>query len=358
MNVIPCGAAAAALALLALALGSCLPPARADRPASHTTGCRSFDEGKSCTVCHETTTADHYRKVNPFPNQATVTCTTCHEPYGSDRPGFIRRDYEDLAVQSRRIRPHFRRVFCRCCHRSDPVEGGTLKDFPLLLEDPTALCNRCHPCEGLCDHHPLPIVKAKWDGAVPVEYPLYKGWLTCLTCHVPDCRQSALNPKNPSFLRGGPYTFPKPMCLKCHNNPEFGTVKLHEDIQIGEACSFCHSKAPDVSRFLKSTSTRQPDLKADIQTLCTLCHEERPHPGGIVHSGIPWEGGAKQVPSSFPVDGQGRLTCATCHDPHVFDTLKWGLMRQDQTAKKMRAIDGVPICPACHRRQGTEDGEK
>ena len=44
------------------------------------------------------------------------------------------------------------------------------------------------------------------------------------------------------------------------------------------------------------------------------------------------------IPEEFPLDGEGRLNCATCHNPHVGDP---GAMRSVGV--------GMEICPSCHR---------
>jgi predicted CXXCH cytochrome family protein len=44
------------------------------------------------------------------------------------------------------------------------------------------------------------------------------------------------------------------------------------------------------------------------------------------------------LPEEFPLDAEGRLTCATCHNPHVGDP---GATRGVEV--------GMEICVACHR---------
>jgi predicted CXXCH cytochrome family protein len=306
-----------------------------------------------CNFCHAATAGAHYLKVNPFADPTLkaemakltlpmdggqFTCTTCHEPHGNKKPKFVRQEYEDFAVKSRRIRPHFQQVFCRTCHKKDPVDGGKLKDFPLLLEDPTALCNRCHgdPTFAVGDVHPLPVVKAKWDGKVPADFPLYKGKLTCLTCHTAGDKQTAYDPANPSFLRGAPYAARNDPCWKCHDRAAFAKLDPHQDIQTGEGCAFCHSKAPDTSKKL---DIEQLDFKGDMNMLCLRCHDATPHPAGADHTGVPGEKWAKLIPKTYPRDKQGRMTCATCHNPHV------------SGGSKTRGMAvGLEICPECHKR--------
>lgn len=69
-------------------------------------------------------------------------------------------------------------------------------------------------------------------------------------------------------------------------------------------CRQCHLSDPDGNELL---------FAADIDTLCRQCHTlaaSNVHPSGVAIR----EPGA--FPDGFWLDAEGRLNCATCHDPH------------------------------------------
>lgn len=303
-----------------------------------------------CNFCHQATRQAHYLKVNPFSDpslQSEVpklslpliggeyTCVTCHEPHGgTSEPHYLRDEYVAFAVKSRRIRPHFQDTFCLTCHKKQPVKGGKLADFTLLEADPTDLCNRCH-ASGLAvsDIHPLRAVPKGFGGKVPDLFPLTKGKLTCLSCHTPG-DQTEFDPADPYFLRGAPYANRNDICWKCHDKDAFARLDPHQDIQTGQGCEFCHQKKPDVS---KKIDVAQLDFKGDIILLCLRCHAPIPHPADHDHTGVPAERWKENIAKDFPLDKQGRLTCASCHNPHV------------SGESKTRGIAvGLEICGSCH----------
>ncbi len=99
---------------------------------------------------------------------------------------------------------------------------------------------------------------------------------------------------------------------------------------FAEQCETCHLLEPQ----------RKGDVlifNYDIDYLCNYCHEipeGNSHPSQMVPS--------MAMPAGFPLDWQGRMTCATCHDPHRDD---WGvnpaLLRGDGVA-------GRVFCALCH----------
>lgn len=94
-------------------------------------------------------------------------------------------------------------------------------------------------------------------------------------------------------------------------------------------CELCHLKMPtdgEVGRFTR-----------DISYLCQECHSisvRNSHPIGMVPS--------MTVPDDFSLDWAGRMTCATCHDPHV-ESFDGGSMYLRSSAT------GKDFCDLCHR---------
>jgi len=94
-------------------------------------------------------------------------------------------------------------------------------------------------------------------------------------------------------------------------------------------CEFCHLSMPtenDPGRFTR-----------DISYLCQECHNisvQNSHPFGMVPS--------MPVPEDFSLDWAGRMTCATCHDPHMENTAGAGMYLRGSAT-------GKDFCDLCHR---------
>ncbi|WP_020676271.1 cytochrome c3 family protein [Geopsychrobacter electrodiphilus] len=91
-------------------------------------------------------------------------------------------------------------------------------------------------------------------------------------------------------------------------------------------CETCHLTSPH--KGSKNLFTM------DIDTLCIECHDlalKNSHPTKMIPS--------MNVPEYFFLDWQGRVNCATCHDPH------------DKESKMMLRSDarGRSFCETCHK---------
>lgn len=99
---------------------------------------------------------------------------------------------------------------------------------------------------------------------------------------------------------------------------------------FAEQCETCHLITPQ-------KAGEELIFNYDIDYVCNHCHEipgTNSHPSLMVPS--------MPMPAGFPLDWQGRMTCATCHDPHREN---WGvnpaLLRGDGVA-------GRTFCALCH----------
>ena len=216
-------------------------------------------------------------------------------------------------------------------------DAQKLADIPLRDTDMNKLCNRCHE-SGLSKEnaHPLRAVNETFKKKIPADWPLSAdGGLTCMTCHTAG-DASTYDPTNANFLRGAPYETRNSMCWKCHEREEFSKLNPHQDINLGEGCEFCHSTKPDQT---KSADQQAMKFKGDIVLLCIRCHDALPHPSAHDHTGMPRKDFMKEknitIPKDFPLDARGRLTCATCHNPHAGG---------DQRG----VVVGMEICGSCH----------
>ncbi|SHI76433.1 doubled CXXCH domain-containing protein [Malonomonas rubra DSM 5091] len=103
-------------------------------------------------------------------------------------------------------------------------------------------------------------------------------------------------------------------------------------------CEMCHLSMP--------TEDSPGKFVRDISYLCAECHTistRNSHPIGMVPS--------MKVPESFALDWAGRMTCATCHDPHdvgLGDDLDF--LRTDARGKD--------FCDLCHRGTLPLDGQR
>ncbi|HWR97082.1 MAG TPA: cytochrome c3 family protein [Candidatus Methanoperedens sp.] len=316
-----------------------------------------------CDFCHAATKGAHYLLVNPFadPNlkdevaKANLpmigggyNCVSCHNPHGgTGLDKYMRPEFVQLALKSRRVRPHFLKAFCEACHTVKPTvakgQPGAqkLSEIPLRDTDMNALCNRCHE-SGLskANAHPLRKITGDYLARMPKEWPLGPdGGLTCLTCHTAG-DSPVMDPDNVSFLRGAPYESRNGMCWKCHTREEFSQLNPHEKVNNLEGCEFCHDARPDLARF-QAGQKQDVKFKGDIVILCIRCHDDNPHPGSADHTGTPRADFMKEkqiaIPKSFPLDRLGRVTCATCHNPHAE-----GALRGD--------FSGMMVCPQCHKK--------
>lgn len=72
-------------------------------------------------------------------------------------------------------------------------------------------------------------------------------------------------------------------------------------------------------------------LRAGINETCIGCHPESPgrdHPIGIV---------AKDVSGKLPLDGEHKITCITCHEPHG-----------KETTDRLLRMEFNTLCIFCH----------
>ncbi len=276
-----------------------------------------------CNFCHGGFQDKHFEKVNPFKEK--VDCIRCHDPHlGADSPGRLSPAFLDAARNTATVNPHYLRTLCSTCHKDDKKS--------LLTDDPTALCNRCHGTGEIAgDTHPLKTPPAGMK--IPPGMPLKNGSLTCLTCHRAGHRDEIQFYK---FLRGGPYKDPNDICFTCHNREVFKKLNPHLDINQLKGCEFCHSAKPQPGKDTKKTVK----LVADVSILCFRCHGDDSHPAGVNHTVVPSPALAANIPAEFPLGPGGRVSCATCHNPHIAETANF---------KLRGGVSGMEICGNCHR---------
>ena len=274
-----------------------------------------------CNFCHGAMQGDHLKGL-PF-LRGDSGCMDCHNPHlGADHPGRLKKKYFDFLRGTIYVDPHGRRVLCGLCHVDE-------KKFTLVTRDTELLCLRCHGSGRVVgSSHPVSPIPEGMN--LPEGWPVGKGRLTCLTCHLPGHLD---DPPGGSLLRGGPYASRSDFCLGCHETSEEGDP--HEMVKELSGCLSCHDDIPVFGRDNAQSVT----FKASINVVCLRCHEDVPHPVGADHLVDIGKERAESFPSYMPLSPFRRVTCATCHNPHLSGSEKY---------KLREAIEGMEICRPCH----------
>ncbi len=276
-----------------------------------------------CSFCHGIAPEGHESGVNPF--QGPVDCLTCHDPHlGPESPGRLKPAYYDCLRGAVTVNPHNRETLCSLCH----VDS---ERFALIIRDPVLLCNRCHMSPRVVGdiHPPAEIPEGM---SIPEGWPVKEGRLTCLTCHeIGHPEDKGLE----KLLRGGPYGGLNEFCGPCHRPGEAGEENPHELVRQLKGCTTCHDTLPVFGRDTAQTVS----FVASINLLCLRCHEVQPHPGGTTHIQRLSGKRIESIPYYLPLDRYQRITCATCHNPHLDSS---------QGLKLRESIEGMSICGSCH----------
>jgi hypothetical protein len=283
---------------------------------------------KLCEFCHGFKDEKHYAGINPF--KEPQECTGCHDPHlGKDYPARLRAGYFDPIRDAVTFNPHRRRTLCFGCH-------GDRKPAPLQGAEAIAVCQRCHG-SGKIPGMSHPTTKVPAGYAVPEGWPLVGGAMTCVTCHFPGHAPGAVagRPDEPAgaphLLRGAAAAERNAVCFGCHSKSQWADRNPHRDAARKQTgCTLCHAADPeqgDTESFV-----------ADINIVCLSCHDGADHPGGVRHT-LTLTAGMPEVPGSLPLGTGRRITCATCHDPHI-DSPDGHRLRggKEQSA----------FCPRCH----------
>lgn len=261
---------------------------------------------KLCEFCHGLKNEDHYAGVNPFKERQD--CTGCHDPHlGKDRPARLKAGYFDSIRDAVTLNPHRKRTLCFACH-------GDGKPGALRGADTVALCQRCHDSGKIPGmSHPMKKVPAGYS--VPQGWPLTDGAMTCVTCHSPGHPPGVVagRPDEPAgalyLLRGAFAGKRTAVCFRCHAESQWAGRNPHQEIvRKKTGCNLCHAVDPndgDAESFV-----------ADSNILCLACHDDVDHPGGIRHT-VTLTAAMPAVPALLPLGTGRRITCATCHDPHI-----------------------------------------
>lgn len=222
---------------------------------------------------------------------------------------------------------HYTGKYCSECHEKTPVKGGD--DFLRFGGDFTKLC-WCHGYTPGTYIHPVDLIPSEEKRSVmPKDFPLKEGKLSCTTCHdiYLQCEENyEFKFANKRFLRGAPYEKRTDLCFKCHDGKKYRKRDPHND-QISangeideEKCLYCHEEKPDELR----ASFNEVRLVGSLLEVCQRCHVKTTrHPANAEHLVMPSlkilsriKETERQFNIILPLDYNGRIFCATCHNPH------------------------------------------
>jgi len=242
------------------------------------------------------------------------------------RPDEHRLDVESGAVTDA-TNIHYTGKYCTECHEKTPQNGNKFLKYG---EDYKQLC-RCHYKTTKRDIHPADIEPPKEiKKRVPNDFPLRNGEIACITCHdiFAQCKDIKTNDtftRGQNFLRGGPYKKLTTLCFKCHDKTKFEKFNPHKQLNAKKEivelkCLYCHKKVPDV----KTEEFKDVTLIGDLGPLCVRCHNKATK--GTLHANHLRKPSAKvlarikqmelELGISLPLSDEGKITCATCHNPH------------------------------------------
>jgi hypothetical protein len=222
---------------------------------------------------------------------------------------------------------HYTGKYCMVCHEQTPLKGNKYLKYG---EDYKQLC-RCHYRTAARDVHPSDVEAPKeFKKRMPNDFPLRNGKIACITCHdvFAQCRNGKPNgafKSGRNFLRGGPYKKQTTLCFKCHDNTKYEKFNPHNQLDkngkiITLKCLYCHKKVPDV----KTEGFKDVALIGGLGPLCVRCHHKEDkttlHARHLRKPSDKVLARIKQMEIEFgivlPLDDDGKITCATCHNPH------------------------------------------
>lgn len=298
---------------------------------------------------------------------------------------------------------------CSPCHVPHQASGPYLwaRKFDQKPTSPSSLCLNCHVKKGPAEKktvgqntHP---VNVRIEDPLNLTLPLRKlsdgtSVMECHTCHDPhrwNSRISKIGKGNnvegnadSSFLRSANLEKPT-LCAQCHLHKSFVTGTDH-DMRVAaptslnksgkmakeeSVCSPCHAVHNAPEKTLLWNYTLDATGQDFLEKACNGCHSKNgAGKDKVISSGIHpkqfYFGYHKSyrnillsigpAPDPIPLytkEGEkavsGEITCATCHDPHIWDA-------NEETAGSGKIIEGTVVnsflrkgarnelCYACH----------
>ena len=120
-------------------------------------------------------------------------------------------------------------------------------------------------------------------------------------------------------------------CLHCHAKDKYKIfdphIQLNEEGDIlREKCLYCHKEKPDEEHAAYEIDNPAIKFVSNLDELCLGCHRRQlyfTHPVNARHIVRPsykmqamMEASEKEFGIILPLDFEGKIMCATCHNPH------------------------------------------
>jgi len=261
--------------------------------------------------------------------------------------------------------------YCQECHTKIPAPNG--QKF-LRYADYTLTC-RCHGYTSKKYRHPIGnILSQEKKGSIPADFPLEDGRMTCSTCHdiTMQCStEQGGREKTKNFLRVDSSQTRTAICYACHIGARYERLNPHRQFDdqgniITSKCRYCHRIKPDEKtatlKKQRAGETGTVEFVAEFFTLCFRCHYSKVAAHLINANHITREPPAqvlsniqiseRELGVILPLDDEGGLTCATCHNPHQRGIIPFSspAAKGASEFKRLRVPKaGNRICRACHR---------
>ncbi|MGE3182694.1 MAG: hypothetical protein AB7N71_13765 [Phycisphaerae bacterium] len=271
------------------------------------------------------------------------------ESLSAPRPVPISTQRANSGVVPTVANPHWNPTGCRQCH-----DLGTPTSIPIQQTD--ALCLRCHDGkQASAEPHPIGW-PAESDFTHPAPgWPLHDGRIACLTCHdvIRHCDVSAPRPnENSGMVRMYDPQHPLDFCTRCHvaDNLRFNPHRSDKSARLtgADSCAICHVDTPT----LPYRSNDNAHLHQQTTALCLNCHKPHadPAPNGHLDQ-MQYVTAPVDLSAKLPLDA-GKITCATCHNPHPpqAEDIPWLGIRaaRPEDATIDLRMNYENLCTACH----------
>jgi len=259
------------------------------------------------------------------------------------------------------VDPHWTGKHCTECHVAEKIPELRYNG------DVNELCNRCHgsaPPVCTAVHRQNSILSDAMQDTIPPDWPRSDALMTCLTCHAVPVQMHVnviAEKENRNFLRwkvpGDLVSF----CFNCHDKELFHKANPHQGSMSNDKqspCYRCHTgnlaSGFDIC-FEASLKTKSPSL-------CLGCHGNI-STGHMVHEQLDTEimenyevplRGLEDEGSELPL-AEGRMHCATCHNPHPK-----GIIGRKEAAigagekHFLRIVTVYDLCAVCHKEESIE----
>jgi len=316
--------------------------------AADTSASVSFREeiGKICNFCHNVLEKSHPLNVDPLRKlpeylprgkKETVNCGTCHDPHGAGETiHFLRKRYVEFLEAGRYLNPHGQSDYrsCQGCHLDVSTNKEEMRRRLRYGGDDLQICLSCHGAMESC--HPI-LVKPGGMMKKAKGLPLsIEGKITCMTCHDPmpaGGHGVATRGREP----GEPINA---LCFRCHNREDLMGRNPHSSMSDRFSCRFCHDTMTDPT----NEDAARVSFISNTRLICLRCHPQEAHPMGVNHMVEP----KMEIPEPFRRDMKGKITCTTCHNPHI-EARKQG-EKEGRSHRFVVDADTSSLCGMCHKR--------